>query len=178
LYFNAKYNVITTKTGYSFNINLHFHYYIFSKKLTIKGYSIEKLVHKINEIPRNPSKNIVLGFVAISFSHQYYFFVSRFDVDLPYLTLMAAVTSVYFLASSLPTFQFYFAVKAVSPYFLWHTGRKWSGSSFCIDADVVLNIVLPVVIGCADFLKPSKRHGPFNNYYGYNFISWLLVPLI
>jgi hypothetical protein len=51
-------------------------------------------------------KNIVLGFVAILFSHQYYFFVSRFDVDLPYLTLMAAVTSVYFWHPHYPLFSF------------------------------------------------------------------------
>jgi hypothetical protein len=45
------------------------------------------------------------------FSHQYYF-VLAFDVDFALLTLMAAVTSVYFLASSLPTFQFLdFALK-------------------------------------------------------------------
>jgi hypothetical protein len=49
------------------------------------------------------------------FSHQYYFFVSRFDVDLPYLTLMAAVTSVYFIL--ITHFSVLTLQKAVSPYF-------------------------------------------------------------
>jgi hypothetical protein len=39
------------------------------------------------------------------------FFILAFDVDLPYLILMSAVTSVYFLASSLPTFQFFLTLQ-------------------------------------------------------------------
>jgi hypothetical protein len=77
------------------------------------------LIHK-NEIPhRIHKKNILLGICRyLVFSHQYYFFILAFDVDLPYLILMSAVTSVYFLASSLPTFQFLdFAVKGVAIFF-------------------------------------------------------------
>jgi hypothetical protein len=48
LYFNAKYNVITTKTvAILFGILIFTSIILFSVKLTIKGYSIEKLVHKI-----------------------------------------------------------------------------------------------------------------------------------
>ena len=39
-------------------------------------------------------------------------FCFGFDVDLPYLTLISSIAAVYFLASSLPSFQFLdFAVK-------------------------------------------------------------------
>jgi hypothetical protein len=71
-------------------------------------------------------KNILLGICRyLVFSHQYYFLFLAFDVDLPYLILMSAVTSVYFLASSLPTFQFLdFAVKECSHLLLWNTWRK------------------------------------------------------
>jgi len=104
LYFNATFNIITTKT-----IALLFGLLLvlvlgsfFLKSFTIKGYSIEKLAHKINLIPKQiHRKNIILGLCRyLVFSHQYYFLFLAFEVDLPYLILMSAITSIYFLASS------------------------------------------------------------------------------
>jgi hypothetical protein len=72
-----------------------------------------------------------------------------FDVDLPYLTLIATVTSVYFLASSLPTFQFLdFAVKgSVAVYFFGILGVNEWIVIFISTLMWFLNVVLPVVIG-------------------------------
>jgi hypothetical protein len=50
LYFNANYNIITSKTV-SILFGICFLFFIilfFSKKINIKGYSIERLLHKIN----------------------------------------------------------------------------------------------------------------------------------
>lgn len=152
-YFNAQYNVITTKTVAILFILLALVFAIlFSvKKITIKGYSIEKLIHKINEIPKSiHQKNIFLGICRyVVFSHQYYFLFLAFDVDLPYLTLMATITSVYFLASSLPTFQFLdFAVKgSVAVYFFGILGVNEWIVVFISTLMWFLNVVLPVVIG-------------------------------
>jgi hypothetical protein len=153
LYFNALFNVITTKTvlllfgGFILILVVLFSI----KKITIKGYSIEKLIHKINEIPKSVhQKNIVLGICRyLVFSHQYYFLFLAFDVELPYLTLMAAVTSVYFLASSLPTFQFLdFAVKgSVAIYFFGILGVNEWIVIFISTLMWFLNVVLPVVLG-------------------------------
>jgi hypothetical protein len=153
LYFNANYNVITTKTvailfGICF---LLFGILFFSKKINIKGYSIEKLIHKINEIPKAiHQKNIFLAICRyLVFSHQYYFLFLAFDVDLPYFTLMATIASVYFLASSLPTFQFLdFAVKgSVAVYFFGILGVNEWIVVFISTLMWFLNVVLPVVIG-------------------------------
>lgn len=153
LYFNVNYNIITSKTvsilfGICF---LLFGILFFSKKINIKGYSIEKLIHKINEIPKSiHQKNIFLAtgryFV---FSHQYYFLFLAFDVDLPYFTMMATIASVYFLASSLPTFQFLdFAVKgSVAVYFFGILGVNEWIVVFISTLMWFLNVVLPVVIG-------------------------------
>ena len=153
LYFNANYNIITPKTILIlFGICFLLCGILFvSKKINIKGYSIEKLIHKINEIPKSiHQKNIVLAICRyLVFSHQYYFLFLAFDVNLPYFTLMATIASVYFLASSLPTFQFLdFAVKgSVAVYFF---------GILCVNEWIVvfistlmwfLNVVLPVVIG-------------------------------
>jgi hypothetical protein len=153
LYFNAEYNVITTKTVALLfgSLLLVFTVLFLIKKIAIKGYSIEKLIHKINEIPKRiHHKNILLGICRyLVFSHQYYFLFLAFDVDLPYFTLMAAVTSVYFLASSLPTFQFLdFAVKgSVAIFFFGILGVNEWIVIFVSTLMWFLNVVLPVVIG-------------------------------
>lgn len=153
LYFNSKYNVITPITvALLFGLLLVLFLVVFLlKKITIKGYSIEKLIHKINEIPKPiHQKNILLGICRyLVFSHQYYFLFLAFDVDLPYLTLIATVSAVYFLASSLPTFQFLdFAVKgSVAVYFFGILGVNEWIVIFISTLMWFLNVVLPVVIG-------------------------------
>ena len=121
------------------------------KKVAIKGYSIEKLIHKINEIPKAiHQKNIFLAVCRyLIFSHQYYFLFLAFDVDLPYLTMMATIASVYFLASSLPTFQFLdFAIKgSVAVYFFGILGVNEWIVVFISTLMWFLNVVLPVIIG-------------------------------
>ncbi|WKL47070.1 lysylphosphatidylglycerol synthase domain-containing protein [Flavobacterium pectinovorum] len=126
-------------------------FFVLFKKIKIKGYSIEKLIHKINEIPKPiHQRNIFLGILRyLVFSHQYYFLFLAFDVDLPYFTLIATVAVVYFLASSLPTFQFLdFAVKgSVAVYFfgILHV-NEWI-VVFISTLMWFLNVVLPVVLG-------------------------------
>ena len=121
------------------------------KKVDIKGYSIEKIVHKLNEIPRAiHQKNFYLAVCRyLVFSHQYYILFLAFDVQLPYFTLMAAIASVYFLASSLPTFQFLdFAVKgSVALYFFGILGVNEWIVVFISTIIWFLNLVLPAVIG-------------------------------
>jgi len=121
------------------------------KKVAIKGYSIEKLIHKIKEIPISiHQKNIFLASCRyLIFSHQYYLLFLAFDVDVPYLTLMATIASVYFLASSLPTFQFLdFAVKgSVAVYFFGILGVNEWIVVFISTLMWFLNVVLPVIIG-------------------------------
>lgn len=121
------------------------------KKITIKGYSIQRLLEKINKIPKQiHQKNIFLAVCRyLIFSHQYYFLFLAFDVDLPYVTLMATITAVYFLASSLPTFQFLdFAVKgSVAVYFFGILGVNEWIVVFISTLMWFLNVVLPVIIG-------------------------------
>lgn len=129
----------------------------FTKSIKIKGYSIEKLFVKLNEIPKEiHSKNNILAFCRyLVFSHQYYFLFLAFDVDLPYLTLMATIATVYFLASSLPSFQFLdFAVKgSVAVFFFGKLGVNEWIVVFISTLMWFLNVVLPVVIGSYYVLK-------------------------
>ena len=128
-----------------------------SKKIKIKGYSIEKLIDKINEIPKRiHNKNNFLALCRyLVFSHQYYFLFLAFEVDLPYLTMMATIAAVYFLASSLPSFQFLdFAVKgSVAVFFFGKLGVNEWIVVFISTLMWFLNVVLPVVIGSYYVLK-------------------------
>ena len=129
----------------------------FTKKITIKGYSIEKFVEKINEIPKAiHKKNIILGIARyITFSHQYYFLLLAFDVNLPYFTLIATIMTVYFLASSLPSFQFLdFAVKgSVAVYFFSKLDVNEWIVVFITTLMWFLNVVIPVLMGSYFVLK-------------------------
>jgi hypothetical protein len=121
------------------------------KKVKIKGYSIEKILSKISEIPKKiHRKNSYLAVCRyLIFSHQYYLLFLAFDVQLPYFTLMATIAAVYFLASSLPTFQFLdFAVKgSVAVYFFGLLGVNEWIVIFISTLMWFLNVVLPVLIG-------------------------------
>lgn len=121
------------------------------RNFTIKGYSIKKLIRKINALPKAVHrKNIILATLRYTvLLHQYYFLFLAFDVTLPYPLLLAAIAGTYFLGSSLPTFQFLdFAVKgSVAVFFFGLLGvNEWI---VVLTATLiwVLNVVLPVTIG-------------------------------
>ena len=153
LYFNAHLQIITSRTvGVIFGmVVVLFLVVFFLKSFAIRGYSLEKLLHKIGQLPKPiHQKNIVLGLCRyLVFSHQYYFLFLAFDVDVPYFTLMSAITSIYFLASSLPTFQFLdFAVKgSVAVYFFGKLGVNEWIVVFITTLMWFFNVVLPVLLG-------------------------------
>ncbi|MBF0693837.1 MAG: flippase-like domain-containing protein [Flavobacterium sp.] len=166
MYFNYYYDVISIQT-LALILTIIFGVFlilVLLRKATIKGYSIERLLRKLDQLPRRiHRKNLFLAVLRyLTFSHQYYFLFVAFDVDLPYLLLMSAITSVYFLASSLPTFQFLdFAVKGgVSVFFFGMAGINEWIVVFITMLMWFLNIVLPVVIGSYYVLrfKPEWKH--------------------
>jgi hypothetical protein len=152
-YFNAHYPVISTASlvlilgGIAGVLSLLF----LIKKISIKGYSLERLGQKIKKIPRHiHQKNALLGLSRyLVFSHQYYFLFLLFGVDLPYLILMSAITSIYFLSSSLPSFQFLdFAVKgSVALFFCGLLGINSWIPLLITSLMWFLNVVIPVIIG-------------------------------
>ncbi len=122
-----------------------------SKNIRIKGYSIQKLLDKINEIPKpiHRKNNLLAIGRYLVFSHQYYLLFLAFGVDLPYLTMISTIAVVYFLASSLPSFQFLdFAVKgSVAVFFFGELGVNEWIVVFIATLMWLLNVVLPVIIG-------------------------------
>lgn len=125
--------------------------FLFIKNIKIKGNSIKDFIAKINEIPRKiHQKNITFGFCRyLVFSHQYYFLFLGFDVNIAYLPLMATITTVYLLASIIPSFQFLdFALKGgLSIYFFGLLGVNEWIVVFVTTLMWFLNIVIPSILG-------------------------------
>ena len=80
--------------------------------LRIKGYSVRKLEKSFklisNEIQWKTLYYASLRYII--FTHQFYFLLLVFNVDLPYFLLISAVFSTYFLASLIPTMLIFDAV--------------------------------------------------------------------
>ena len=137
------------------------------KKLKIKGYSIQKLVFHINEIPKKVHrKNIILGLLRyLVFTHQFYFLFLFFDINIPYLSMIASKSCIYFLSSSLPSFQFLdFAVKgSVAVYYLGLLGVNEYIVIIVTTLMWFLNVVVPIAIGSFFVLKyDSKQFANFS----------------
>ncbi len=159
LYFNWKMRLLPAGDilmifgGIAFVFGLVF----LGRNFQIRGLSVRRLLEKIGQIPhRIHRKNAVLALGRYAaFSHQYYFLFMLFGVDLPYGLLMATIAAVYFLASSLPTFQFLdFAVKgSVSLFFFGFLGINEWVVAFITTLMWLLNVVIPVGIGSYFVLK-------------------------
>jgi hypothetical protein len=126
-------------------------FFIFTKNKKIKGYTIQDFILKINNIPKKiHQKNIVLGFARyLVFTHQYYFLLLAFDVNLNYFMLFSTITMVYFLASVVPSFQFLdFALKgSLAIYFFKLLGINEWIIVFITSLMWFLNVAIPVAIG-------------------------------
>jgi len=122
-----------------------------SRNITIKSYSLQKFFESINEIPKNiHRKNMALSLCRyLCIVHQHYFIFLLFGVYIPYPVMISAITGVYFLGSSLPTFQFLdFAVRgSVAVYFFGIIGVNEWIVVFAATLQWLLNIVIPVTIG-------------------------------
>ncbi|MFL9837122.1 hypothetical protein ABS768_06400 [Flavobacterium sp. ST-75] len=122
-----------------------------ARNFTIKGYSVQKIVNKVNALPKQiHRKNLLLAFARyFCLIHQHYFLFLLFGIHGPYPEMIAAITAVYFLGSSLPTFQLFdFAVRgSVAVLFFGKMGINEWVVVFAATLQWLLNIVIPVSIG-------------------------------
>ncbi len=122
-----------------------------ARNFTIRGYSLQKAAKKINALPKYiHRKNMFLAMGRyFCLIHQHYFLFLLFGVQLPYPEMIAAITAVYFLGSSLPTFQLFdFAVRGgVAVLFFGLMGVNEWIVLFAATLQWLLNIVIPVSLG-------------------------------
>ncbi len=75
----------------------------------IRGFYINKIIAFIKGIPISVHfLNVIFSVIRyLIFSHQFYFLLTIFDVDVDYSTAMASITSMYLLASLVPSLSFF-----------------------------------------------------------------------
>lgn len=107
----------------------------------IKGYSIKKLEKSFKKVPQQVKwKTLFYATVRyMIFTHQFYFFLIVFKVELPYSIAISAVFATYFLASIIPTMMIFDAV-------IKGGFAVWVFSFLQVPEMVVLVIVLAVWI--------------------------------
>lgn len=107
----------------------------------IRGYSLRRLENSFRQIPVKIRRRAFLYATLryLIFTHQFYFFLMIFNVEIPYLLVISAIFSVYFLSSIIPTMMIFDAV-------IKGGFAVWIFSFLEIPEIVVLVIVLAVWI--------------------------------
>ena len=121
------------------------------KKLNFKGFTFEKARNFIKSIPLtlNIKVAILSLFRFLVFSHQFYFLLLIFNVDISYVDAISAITSVYLIASTIPMLSLFDVI-------LKGSVAIWIFSFLNIEPLIILstttlmwilNFVLPAIIG-------------------------------
>lgn len=126
--------------------------YVFrNKTLTIKGFQIKKIINYVTHFQK---KLIFIGFVFsliryLIFSFQFYFLLYIFGIDISYLNAMCVISSMYFLASILPSiFIFDVIIKgSVAVYLFSFLNVNELTVLTVVTFMWLLNFVLPSIIG-------------------------------
>ncbi|WP_367179770.1 lysylphosphatidylglycerol synthase domain-containing protein [uncultured Psychroserpens sp.] len=120
-------------------------------KFKIKGFSIEKLKTFINNLPKSTQVTafgLSIGRYLI-FSFQFYFLLQIFGVDVTYFNAMIVITSMYLLASIIPSiFIFDVVIKgSVAVYLFSIVGVNEFTALSIVTIMWLLNFVLPSIFG-------------------------------
>ena len=133
--------------------------------IQIKGFSLNKIKIALASIQRD---HIILGFLFsliryLIFSFQFFYLLTFFNVDLNYFNAMIIITSMYFLASVIPSISFFdVAVKGSIAVYLF---ALINVSELIILSIVtmmwILNFVLPSILG--SYFVLSYKYPTNNN---------------
>ncbi len=122
-----------------------------AKHFNYRGYSFEKAKTFINRISIKLNiKVCLISFLRfVVFSHQFYFMLVLFNVDVSYIAAISAITSIYFISSIVPMLSLFDVV-------LKGTVAIWIFSFLEVEPITILtittlmwmlNFVLPAIIG-------------------------------
>ena len=120
-------------------------------RFKIKGFSIEHLIEFIKNLPqRIHISNLGLSFIRyLIFSFQFYFFLQIFGVDIDYKSAMIVISSMYLLASIVPSLAvFDVLIKTGAAVYLFSFLGVNELTILCISSLMwLLNFILPSMFG-------------------------------
>ena len=132
-------------------------FFIRKTKWSIKGFSFEKISTFIKNYPMNIMiYGLVLSLLRYSiFSFQFYYLLTLFGIEISYLEAMMLITSMYLLASIIPSiFAFDVVVKGSVAVYLFGFMGVNAVTVLCIVTLMwVFNFVIPSVFGSYFVLK-------------------------
>ena len=123
-------------------------WYILKKGFTIKGHSIQSLKKKVTNLSKKTVyKTLLLSFFRyLVFSHQFYFFLTVFNIELRYFEAMTSIFAMYLIVSIIPMLSLFDIVIKGSVAILLF-------SLFEVQEPVILAIVL--LMWLFNFVLPS-----------------------
>jgi hypothetical protein len=121
------------------------------KHFNFKGLSFEKARNFIKKVPASLNRKVALISLLrfVIFSHQFYYLLLIFNVDISYIDAISAISSVYLIASTIPMLSLFDVV-------LKGSVAIWVFTFFNIEPLTILsittimwllNFVLPAIIG-------------------------------
>jgi hypothetical protein len=121
------------------------------KRFKIKGFSINRVLEFVKQMPlKTHGINLALAILRYGvFSFQLYYLLTIFGVDISYFEVMVVITSMYFLASIIPSISIFdVVIKGSVAVFLFDfiQVNEFTVLS-CITLMWLLNFVLPSVFG-------------------------------
>ncbi len=155
LFFISKHNVTIDYhkilKGLLLGVFLISTFFFGAKRFNYRGYGTEKARIFINKITKSLNLKIgVLSFLRyIVFSHQFYFLLLIFNIEISYINALSAIASVYFVASVIPMLSL-FDVILKSSVAVWCFSYVTSDVISVLSITTlmwILNFVLPAVIG-------------------------------
>ena len=126
-------------------------------RFKIKGFSIEYLIEFIKNLPRRIHiSNLGLSFIRyLIFSFQFYFLLQIFGVDIDYKSAMIVISSMYLLASIIPSLAvFDVLIKTSAAVYLFSFLDVDELTILSISTLMwLLNFILPSMFGCCFVLN-------------------------
>ena len=121
------------------------------KRFKIKGFSFERIVNFIKSIDvKTHASNLSLSLIRyLIFSFQFYYLLNMFGVDVEYTKAMVVITSMYFLASILPSISIFDVVikGSVAVFLFDYVEVNELTVLSIITAMWLLNFVIPSLFG-------------------------------
>ena len=121
------------------------------KKYKIKGFALSKVIHFIKTLSiRIKTLGLALSFLRYSiFAYQFYFLIQLFGFEITYLNAMICISSMYLLASIIPSiFIFDVVIKgSVAVYLFSKVGLDEFSILSIVLCMWILNFVIPSCVG-------------------------------
>ena len=134
---------------------------IFGSRYTgkkIQGFYIDRILNFLKELPFSVHfTNMAFSILRyLIFSFQFYFLLSVFDVEIDYFTAMALISSMYFIASVVPSISFF-------DWLIKGSVAVWVFSFYPVNELIIVTITL--VMWSLNFAIPAI----FGSYFVLNF---------